>query len=193
MTGIVTPGTLSKISKLMKSIKIDAPENLNSGDKKMRDSQYLDTWVKAIQRWLSMKGIRLEWKEAWDFIGFKLQGSTLTTYNHHLIKEKDKASFFSIMLVLRKFLIPSTSKDLLWKEWEAATPHKDVRHMGIKTFANWLEELQIKLIDKDRNQCISEEVKRRKFMKHLPDYMETTLVPQILDSWRFNDLVKKAE
>jgi len=65
--------------------------------------------------------------------------------------------------------------------------------MGIKTFANWLEELQIKPIDKDRNQCISEEVKRRKFLNHLPDYMETTLVPQILDSWTFNDLVKKAE
>jgi len=65
--------------------------------------------------------------------------------------------------------------------------------MGIKTFANWLEEVQIKLIDKDGNQCISEEVKRRKFRNHLPDYMETTLVPHILDSWTFNDLVKKAE
>jgi len=140
-----------------------------------------------------MKGIRLESKEALDFIGFKLQGSALTTYNHHLIKEKDKVSFFSFMLVLREFLIPSTSKDILWKEWEAALPNKDGRHIGIKSFANWLEELQIKLIDKDGNQCISEEVKRRKFLNHLPDYMETTLVPQILDSWTFNDLVKKAE
>jgi len=65
--------------------------------------------------------------------------------------------------------------------------------MGVKTFANWLQELQIKLIDKDGNLCISEEVKRRKFLNHLPDYMETTLVPQILDSWTFKDLVKKAE
>jgi len=65
--------------------------------------------------------------------------------------------------------------------------------MGIKTFTNWLEELQIKLIDKDGNQCISEEVKHRKFLNHLLDYMEITLVLQILDSWTFNDLVKKAE
>jgi len=135
----------------------------------------------------------LESKEALYFSGFKLQGSALTTHNHHLIKEKDKASFFSFMPVLREFLIPSTRKDLLWKGWEAASPHKDGRHMGIKTFANWLGELQIKLIDTDRNQCISEEVKRRKFLNHLPDYMETTLVPRILDSWTFNDLVKKAE
>jgi len=176
-TGIVTPETSSKMSKRMKGIKIDAPENLNSGDKKWRNSQYLGTWLNAIQRWLSMRGIRLESKEALDFVGFKLQGSAFTTYNHHLIKEKDKASFFSFMLVLQEFPITSSSKDLLWKEWEAASPHKDGRHMGIKTFANWPEELQIKLIDKDRNQCIAEEVKSRKFLNHLPDYMETTLVP----------------
>jgi len=42
-TGIVTPETSSEMSKRMKRIKIDAPENLNSGDKKWRDSQYLDT------------------------------------------------------------------------------------------------------------------------------------------------------
>jgi len=177
----------------MKGIKIDAPENLNHGDKKWQGSQYLDTWVNAIQRRLSMKGKRLESKEALDFIRFKLQGSALTTYNHHLIKEKDKASFFSFMLVLREFLITSTSKDLLWKEWEATLPHKDGRHMSIKTFANWLEELQIKLIDKDGKQIISEEVKRRKFLNNLRDYIETTLVPQILDSWIFNNLVKKVE
>jgi len=36
-TGIVTPETSSKMSKRMKGIEIDAPENLNSGDKKWRD------------------------------------------------------------------------------------------------------------------------------------------------------------
>jgi len=42
-TGIVTPETSSKMSKRMKGIKIDASENLDSGDKKWRDSLYLDT------------------------------------------------------------------------------------------------------------------------------------------------------
>jgi len=83
-----------------------------------------------------MKGIRLDSIEVLNFIGFKLQGSLLTTYNYHLIKEKDKVSFFSFMLLLREFLIYSTSNDLLWKEWEAASPNNDGRHMGIKTFAN---------------------------------------------------------
>jgi len=65
--------------------------------------------------------------------------------------------------------------------------------MGIKAFVNWLEELQIKLIDKHGNQCISEEVKHRKFLNQLPDYMETTLVPQILVSWTFYNLAKKGD
>jgi len=42
-TRIVTPETSSKMSERMKGIKIDAPENLNSGDRKWRDSKYLDT------------------------------------------------------------------------------------------------------------------------------------------------------
>jgi len=37
MMGIVTPEESSKMSKRMKGIKIDAPENLNSGDKIWRD------------------------------------------------------------------------------------------------------------------------------------------------------------
>ena len=35
-----------------------------------------------------MKGIRLESKEVLDFIGLKLQGSTLSTYNHYLIHQQ---------------------------------------------------------------------------------------------------------
>jgi len=97
----------------MKGIKIDTPENLNSRDKKWQDLHYLDTWVNAIQRSLRVKGIRLESKEALDFIGFKLQDSPLTTYYLHLIKEKDKASIFNFMLVLREFLLLCTIKDLL--------------------------------------------------------------------------------
>jgi len=93
--------------------------------------------------------MRLESKEALQFIGLKLQGSALTTYNYDLIKEKDKGSSFTFILMLWQFLISFTSKDILWKEWEAASHHKEGQHMGIETLATSLEELHIKLIDKD--------------------------------------------
>ena len=112
--------------------------------------------------------------EALEVIGFKLKGCALSTYNH-FTKDKGKtATFFSFMLVLRDFVILSISKDLLWKRWETANPNNKERHMGIKKFSNWLTEIQLKLIDKQGKQSISEEVKGRKFLNYLPQYMEVT-------------------
>ena len=121
-----------------------------------------------------IKGIDLNSAEALEVIGYKLKGSALTTYNHFRRDKGKTATFFSFMLVLRDFLISSTSKDLLRKKWETANPYNEGRHVGIKKFSNWLTEMQLKLIGKERKQRISEEVKRRKFLNHLPQYMEAT-------------------
>ena len=147
-TGISIPPGQKKLSKQLKGIKIEAPENLDSLERKWTDSQYLDEWVNAIPRWLLIKGIDLNSTEAVEVVGFKLKGSALTTYNH-VIRDKGKTViFFSFMLVLLDFLIPSTSKDLLWKRWETANPYDERRHMGIKKVSNWLTKMQLKSIDK---------------------------------------------
>ena len=91
--------------------------------------------------------------EALEVVGFKHKKISLTTYNHFR-RDKDKtATFFSCMLVRWNFLILSTSKDLLWKRWEAANPYNEGRHMGIKKFSNWLTEIQLKLIDQQGNKA----------------------------------------
>ena len=112
------------------------------------DSQYLDEWVNAVQRWLVIKGIDSYSTEALEDVGCKLKGSALTTYNHFRRDKGKTATFFSLMLVLRDFFIPSTSKDLLWKRWETAKHYNEGRYMGIKKFSNRLTEMQLKLIDK---------------------------------------------
>ena len=53
--------------------------------------------------------------------------------------------------------------------------------------------MQLKLIDKEGKQNILEEVKRRKFLNHLPQYMEATLIPQIKQDWTYEYLVQQAE
>ena len=179
--------------KLLKGIKIEAPENLDSSERKWTESQYLDEWVNAVQCWLVIKGIDLDSAEALEVVGFKLKGSALTTYNHFIRYKGKTATFFSFMLVLRDFLIPFTSKDLLWKRWEMANPYNKERHVGIKTFSNWLTEMQLKLIDKQGKQSISEKVKRRKFLNHLLQYMEATLIPQIKKYRTYEYLVQQAE
>ena len=121
-----------------------------------------------------IKRIDLYSTKALEVLGFKHKGSALTTYNHFRTDKGKTATCFSLMLVLHKILIPSTSKDLLWKRRESANPYNEGRHMGIKKFSNWLTEMQLKLIDKQGKQSILEEVKRRKFLNHLPQYMEAT-------------------
>ena len=69
------------------------PSSLDGAEKKYRDSQYLYTWVNAMQRWLAIKGISLDSKEALEVVGFKLEGSTLTTYTHFERKLKRQASY----------------------------------------------------------------------------------------------------
>ena len=65
--------------KELKQIKIEAPENLDSSERKWTDSQYLDEWVNAVQCWLVIKGIDLDSAEALEVVGFKHKGSDLAT------------------------------------------------------------------------------------------------------------------
>ena len=106
--------------------------------------------------------------EALEVVGFQLKGSTLATYTHFRREKGKTGTFFSFMLILRDFLIPSTNEDLPWKAWETANPDNKGRQIGIKKFSNWLTEMQLKLIDKEGKQSISEEIKRRKFLNHQP-------------------------
>ncbi|KAF8418633.1 hypothetical protein BGX38DRAFT_1280541 [Terfezia claveryi] len=113
-TGMVTTGN-HKAMNALKGIKIDMPEKLRGEDKKWQDSQYFDSWATAMQRWFVLKRIDLEGASALEIVGFRMEGSALTTYNQFLREKGKNATFFGFILALRDFLIPSTSKDILWK------------------------------------------------------------------------------
>ena len=97
------------MSKKVKEIKIEATDNLHSSNRKWTDSQYSDEWVNAVQCWLVIKGIVLHRAEPFEVVGFKLKGSPITTYDHFRRDKGKTATFFTFMLVLWDFLIPSTS------------------------------------------------------------------------------------
>ena len=139
------------------------------------------------------KGIDLNSAEALEVVVFKLKGGSLTTYNDFRRDKGKTATYFSFMLVLHDFLIPSTSKDLPWKRWETANPYNEGRYIRIKKFSNWLTEIQLRLIGKQENQSILEEGKRSKFFNDLPQYMEATLSPHIKEDWTYAYLVQQAE
>ena len=81
-------------------------------------------------------------RNALKFVGFKVTNSTLVLYHQFQREEQEKdQTCFKFMLALRKFLIPSISKDLLWTEWETLTPNKDGKNMGVHRFARALDDM----------------------------------------------------
>ena len=97
------------------------------------------------------------------------------------------------MLALRKFLIPSISKDLLWKEWETITHNMDGKNMGVHRFARALDDIQSKVIDKQGHKSITEEVKIRKFQNNISDVITASLTPHLTDDMTFDQIVTKSE
>ena len=65
--------------------------------------------------------------------------------------------------------------------------------MRIKKFSNWLPEMQLKIIHKHGQHCISEQVKSKKFLNHLPQYIKVILIAQIKEDWTHEYLVLQAE
>ena len=121
--------------------------------------------MNALERFLAFKDIDLNDRNALEFIGFKVTNSALVLYNQFQREEQEKdQTFFKFMLALRKFLIPSISKNLLWKQWETITANKDGKNLGVHRFARALDDMQSKLIDKQGRKSITEEVMIRKFL-----------------------------
>ena len=56
-------------------------------------------------------------------------------------------------------------------------------------FSNWLNKMQINLIDKHGKQSISEEVKREKLLNNLPPHVNESLKLQIEDDWTYERIV----
>ena len=97
------------------------------------------------------------------------------------------------MLALRTFLIPSISKDLLWKEVETITHIKYGTNMGVHRLARALDDMQSKLIDKQGRKSITDEVKIREFLYNLADIIKKPIAPHQTDDRTYHDIVTKSE
>lgn len=97
-------------------IKIEVLKNSHSSKKKCTALQNLAEWANAVQQWLVIKGIDFVSAETLAVVRFKHKGSALTTYNNFKRDKVKTAILFNFMLVLLDVVIPSSSKDLLWKK-----------------------------------------------------------------------------
>ena len=97
------------------------------------------------------------------------------------------------MLALRQSLIPSTSKDLSWTEWETITPNKDGKNMGVHCFARALYDIQSQVIHKQGCKSITDVVKIRNFLNNIPAIIIRCITPHLTDDMTYNDIVCKSE
>ena len=143
---------------------------------------------------LACKDIDLNDRNPLEFVGFKVPNSALVLHNQFQREEQEKdQTFFKFMLALRKFLIQSISKDLLWKELQTIRLNKDGKNMGVPGFARALDDMQSKLIDKQAHKSITEEVKLRKFLNNISYVIKKSLTSHLTDDMTLNQIVTKSE
>ena len=104
-----------------------------------------------------------------------------------------KAETFSkFMLALRKFLIPYIRKNHLWTECETITTNEDCKNMYLHPFARAKDAMQCKLIDKQGRKWITDEVKIRKCLCHIPDIIYMSIIPYSSNDLTCNRIVSNS-
>ena len=95
-----------------------------------------------MERFVAFKDIDRNDRNALELVGFTVTNDALVLYNQFQREEQEQdQTFFKLILALRKFLIPSISKDLPWKEWQTMTLNKDGKNIGVHAFARALDDM----------------------------------------------------
>lgn len=90
-------------------------------------------------------------------------------------------------------MIPFVTTDALGQSWYDSTVYKDGRNIGVYRYASLFNKLHGKLIDKDGISTIGNEVKKRKFINHIPQAIHNYMPSYLHDEMRFPDIIKMAE
>ena len=175
-------------------IKVDPPEMMNGSDKKQRDAQKFDGWTQRMETYISFNGIDLNTEKALTIVGFRLEEQALLVFNQFK-REAPVKDFYTFMVHLRKYTIPSTSIDLLWKKWdEANLINSEGNSIGVYVFARILNDLQTRLRNKKGEMTISDEVKLRKFINTIPDYMQRVVKTKMTEKeYIYDEVIKIVE
>ena len=193
VTGLVSKprGKVGK-TKSRKLTSIAQPEKVTGG-KKWTDPDKLDGWAMEVKKWMEWQDIDLYSEVALELVGFLVGGQATVIYNQYLRNNPIVGDFFGFLLHLRKELVLSNSRDKLWFAWEGSTQMKNGEIRDVNTFSRELNDLQMKIIDSQRNQAISDDVKKFKFYSGLQLQIREKIRPFISWTIDYTEIVQKAE
>ena len=147
-----------------------------------------------METYISFNGIDLNTEKALTVVEFRLKEQALVVFNQFK-REAPVKDFYTFMVHLRKHTIPSTSIDSLWKKWDKANlVNSEGNSIGVYAFARILDDLQTSLRNKKAEMPMSDEVKLRKFINTISDYIQRVVKTKMIEKeYTYDEVIKIVE
>jgi len=136
----------------------------------------------------------VEKEEALERARFQFTGNAGRWLKDYSKKTKPrKRNIHGFMVFLRKKIIPSTAREELWKRYEGCHQAQCGQDSPVNTFAQHLQDYQLKCTDNKDNTLISEHAQKMKFVNGLTSLIKQQVKLAINWNMLFEQIDYKAE
>ena len=197
VTGIKQPASKIKeetIKKATRLAKIKEPEAFDSKGEKWKDTITFTKYMEQLVRWLKWQGLDVEKEEALARASFQFTSMATRWLKDYSEKTKPKKrNIHGFMVFLRKKIIPSTAIEELWKRYEGCHQAQIGQDSSINTFAQHLQDYQLRFRDNKGKALISHYTLQMKFVNGLSSLIKQQVTLAINWDISFEQIVNKAE
>jgi len=182
------------IKKATRLAKIKEPEAFDGKAEKWKDTITVDEYMEQLVRWLKWQGLDIEKEEALERASFQFTGMAARWLKDYSKKTKlTKRNMHGFMVFLRKQIIRSTDREELWKRYEGCHQAQFEQDSPVNTFAQHLQDYQLRCRDNEGKALISDHVLKIKFINGLISLIKQQVKLAINWDMSFEQIVNKAE
>jgi len=150
--------------------------------------------MEQLVRWLKWQGLDVEKEEALGGASFQFTGMAARWLKDYNEKTKStKRNIHGFMVFLRKKIIPSTAREELWKRYEGCHQAQFGQDSPVNTFAQHLQDYQLRCRDNKGKALISDHELKMKFVNGLISLIKQQVKLAINWDMSFEQIVNKAE
>jgi len=150
--------------------------------------------MKQLVRWLKWQGLDVEKEEALERQSFQFTGMAARWLKAYSEKTKpSKRNIHGFMVFLKKKIIPSTAREELWKRYEGCHQAQFGQDSPVNTFAQYLQDYQLRCRDNNGRALISDHTLKMKFVNGLTSLIKQQVKLAVDWDMSFEQIVNKAE
>jgi len=182
------------IKKATRLAKIKEPEAFDGKAEKWKDTITFDEYMEQLVRWPKWQGLDVDKEEALERASFQFTGMAARWLKDYSEKTKPtKRNIHSFMVFLRKKIIPSTAREELWKKYEGCHQVQFGQDSPVNTYAQHLQDYQLRYRDNKGKALISDHVLKMKFVNGLTSLIKQQVKLAVDWDMSFEQIVNKAE